>query len=147
MKDYRIFEGTPGVLFQHLEEGNTKPLRELEIIQDYGAYATHAETGEEIPLFQWEGGGRKLARDPQDGAYYLIQTSEIYEFEEANITRDWFQLDSAEQAEWLNTHLTGQQLSYQYDGPHIWTSDEGLRFRKQKEEKSGREQKDFDPLA
>ncbi|MDD7593734.1 MAG: hypothetical protein PUJ57_05855 [Peptoniphilaceae bacterium] len=123
------FSGTPSVLFDDLEKGDFDSLKHLEILEDYGAYGT-AETGEPIPLFQWQDGGRKLARHEADGALFLIQTSVVFGEEEPEEERDWYQVNSAAHAEWLNAHADGPTLAYHYRGPKIWSASGAIHYEK-----------------
>lgn len=126
MEDYLIFHGTPSVLFEQLEAGNEEGVRHLEIVREYGSHQK-LEDGTELPLFQWEDGYRKLGR-ATDGSLFLIQTSVIYQEEMEEEERDWYQVDSEEQAEWLNRHIDGQKLAYHYNGPKIWTAEGVIHF-------------------
>lgn len=140
MKDYAKFDGIPGALFDHLDAGDFDALKTLEVVESYGDFSKHAETGEPLALFMWEDGGRQLLRFPEDGSLFLSQISELHEFEDAEIIRDWFRVEDAAQAEWLNTHFNGLDLTMKYDAPRIWTSDEGFRWRRSSEDASGRQE-------
>ncbi len=127
MTDFLNYTGTPSVLFDELERGDFEALKHLEIVADYGAYGKDEE-GNEVVLFQWQDGGRKLVR-AKDGSLFLIQTSVVYGEDSPEEERDWYQVESEKQAEWLNAHVDGQKLAYRFKGPKIWSGEGRIHYR------------------
>lgn len=123
------FKGRTSAIFDRLEKGDYEALKHLEIIEDYGSHAEW-EDGSLHPLFQWDEGGRKLARYDEDASLFLVQTSVVMNFENDDEERDWYQVESKEQADYINKHLDGQALSYHYKGPKVWTADGKVLFKK-----------------
>ncbi len=127
MQEQMYYNGEVSKLFDALKKGDQEAIRHLTIVEDYGSHHTTAD-GQELPLFQWEDGGRKLARYEEDRTLFLVQTSVVYEEEDSSEDRDWFQVASREQAEWLNEHLDGHKLAYEYKAPHAWSAEGKILF-------------------
>lgn len=123
------YEGPASKIFDRFEDGDFEAIKELKIIKDYGSHERW-EDGELHPLFQWDAGGRKLARYEEDGSLFLVQTSVVINFEDDDEERDWFQVESEDQAEKINKCLDGQALYYHYKGPKIWTVEGKVLFKK-----------------
>ena len=128
MTEKVAFTGQVSKLFKEFEEGNFENLKHLEIIEEYGEFG-QSEDGESLAYFLWDGGHRKLARYDEDGSLFLVQTSEIHNPDGVDEERDWFQVESQEQAESINGHLNGHRLSLNYKGPKIWTQDGKVHYR------------------
>lgn len=122
------FEGQVSSLFDDFEKGDFENLKHLEILEDYGM-AGHGEDGRVIAYFQWDGGGRKLAKYQEDGSLFLIQDSEVQEDDGIESERDWYQVESEDHAAWINKNLNGNQLALHYEGPKVWTHENGIHFR------------------
>ncbi len=122
------FTGQVSKLFEEFDEGNFENLKHLKIIKEYGEFG-QSESGESLAYFLWDGGDRKLAEYEEDGSLFLVQTSEIHRTEDVDEERDWYQVESKEQAEWINSHLNGHRLSLNYHGPKIWTQEGTIHYR------------------
>lgn len=135
MESYKLFQGKVSKLFDELKAGRMEALTSLKVIEHFGSHHITKE-GKEIPLFQWEDGDRRLAEYEEDGSLFLIQTSSISKDDDFQVDRDWYQVESKDHAHEINEHMDGFALSYHYEGPKLWTSDEGYHYRLEKNGKS-----------
>ena len=128
MTEQLQFTGTRSRLFDELDRGNMEDLRHLEVVEDYGEFGED-EDGNSLAYFQWDGGGRKLLRYQADQSLFLAQLSEIHGADGPEEERDWYQVESAQQAEWINRNLNGHRLTMDYQGPKIWTQEGSIYWR------------------